>query len=92
MISTARSISITTVFTTTRMMWPCWAKLTWEQPSRSVSTGERFWAIRAAALTGVGLSTNQFPTDFSNLTEAAEIRSNGSLILHGGYAGIELLY
>jgi hypothetical protein len=51
-----------------------------------------FLGFRAAALTGVGLSTNQFPTDFSNLTEAAEIRSNGSLILHGGYAGIELLY
>ncbi len=51
-----------------------------------------FLGYRAAALTGVGLSTNQFPTDFSNLTEAAEIRSNGSLILHGGYAGIELLY
>ena len=51
-----------------------------------------FLGYRAAAITGVGLSTNQFPTDFSNLTEAGVIQSNGSLILHGGYAGIELLY
>ncbi len=51
-----------------------------------------FFGYRAAAVTGVGLSTNQFPTDFSNLTEAGVIQSNGSLILHGGYAGIELLY
>ena len=51
-----------------------------------------FFGYRAAAVTGVGLSTNQLPTDFSNLTEAGVIQSNGSLILHGGYAGIELLY
>jgi len=51
-----------------------------------------FFGYRAVAITGVGLSTNQFPTDFSNLTEAGVIQSNGSLILHGGYAGIELLY
>ena len=51
-----------------------------------------FCGYRAAALAGVGLSTNQFPTDFSELDAAAMIRSNGSLILHGGYAGIELLY
>ena len=51
-----------------------------------------FFGYRAVAIAGVGLSTNQFPTDFSNLTEAGVIHSNGSLILHGGYAGIELLY
>jgi len=51
-----------------------------------------FFGYRAAAISGVGLSTNQFPTDFSNLTEAGVIQSNGSLILHGGYAEIELLY
>ncbi len=51
-----------------------------------------FFGYRAVAISGVGLSTNQFPTDFSNLTEAGVIQSNGSLILHGGYAGIELLY
>lgn len=51
-----------------------------------------FFGYRAAALAGVGLSTNQFPTNFSELDEARIIRSNGSLILHGGYGGIELLY
>ncbi|HIA18879.1 MAG TPA: hypothetical protein EYN03_08980 [Planctomycetes bacterium] len=51
-----------------------------------------FFGYRAVAIAGVGLSTNQFPTDFSNLTEAGVIHSNGSLILHGGYTGIELLY
>ena len=51
-----------------------------------------FFGYRAAAIAGVGLSTNQFPTDFSNLSEAGVIQSNGSLILHGGYGGIELLY
>ena len=51
-----------------------------------------FLGYRAVALTGVALPTNQFPTDFSDLPGASVIRSNGSLILHGGYAGIELLY
>ncbi|MFP6576963.1 MAG: hypothetical protein VB912_17515, partial [Pirellulaceae bacterium] len=51
-----------------------------------------FFGYRAVGIAGVGLSTNQFPTDFSNLTEAGVIHSNGSLILHGGYAEIELLY
>ncbi|HIA20791.1 MAG TPA: hypothetical protein EYN03_09675 [Planctomycetes bacterium] len=51
-----------------------------------------FFGYRAVALAGAALSTNQFPEDFSQLDEAAVIRSNGSLILHGAYAGIELLY
>lgn len=41
---------------------------------------------RAVALTGVALPTNQIPHHFGDIDGVANIDSNGSMILHGGYA------
>jgi hypothetical protein len=48
---------------------------------------------RAVALTGVALSTNQIPGDYlAALDSLRSVDSNGSLILHGAYAGLEFNY
>ena len=44
---------------------------------------------RAVALTGVALATNQIPRDLRGIDDVINVDSNGSLILHGSYAGIE---
>jgi hypothetical protein len=49
-------------------------------------------AYRAVAITGVALSVDQMPEDFSNEAEVALIDSNGSLIIHGVQAGVECRY
>lgn len=43
---------------------------------------------RAVAATGVALTNNQIPTYLCDIQDACNIDSNGSLILHGVYAGI----
>ena len=44
---------------------------------------------RAIAATGIALAPNQIPYDFSYIPGVRYIDSDGSLILHGAYAGIE---
>lgn len=49
---------------------------------------------RALAVNGVALSTSQIAQDweFTDLQRAAQIDSNDSLILHGGYMGVEFAW
>jgi Putative beta barrel porin-7 (BBP7) len=49
-------------------------------------------AYRAVAISGVALSTDQIPEDFSNQEHVALIDSDGSLIIHGVQAGVEFRY
>ncbi len=49
-------------------------------------------AYRAVAISGVGLSVDQMPEDFSNEAEVALIDSDGSLIIHGVQVGAECRY
>jgi hypothetical protein len=49
-------------------------------------------AYRAVAISGVALSVDQMPEDFSNREQVASIDSNGSLIIHGVQAGVEFRY
>ena len=44
---------------------------------------------KVLAVSGYADSINQFPNTFTSLVDAAEIKNNNSLILHGIYAGIE---
>lgn len=51
------------------------------------------FGYRMVAVTGVALTGNQIPTaTYTDLTDVAIIDSNGSLILHGGYASLEFCY
>lgn len=56
----------------------------------------RNWSVyggyRGIAATGVALTTNQIPTFFGDLNDARSIDSNGSLILHGAYAGVSFAW
>ena len=47
---------------------------------------------RAVGITGVALTTDQIPLYFADIGGVRNINSDGSLILHGGYFGIEFLY
>jgi hypothetical protein len=51
------------------------------------------WSVyggyRAVAITGVALGDNQFPAFLAAADELADVDSNGSLILHGAFAGVE---
>ncbi|GIW96149.1 MAG: hypothetical protein KatS3mg110_4190 [Pirellulaceae bacterium] len=48
---------------------------------------------RAVALTGVALSTNQIPLDnIWTVDSVRNVDSNGSLILHGAFAGVSINY
>jgi hypothetical protein len=49
-------------------------------------------AYRAVAVSGVALSVNQIPEDFSNRAEVALVDSNGSIIIHGVQVGTEFRY
>ena len=46
-------------------------------------------AYRALAVTGVALSPDQVPDYFYDMAEAQQIKSSGSLILHGFQLGVE---
>lgn len=49
---------------------------------------------RVLALSGVGLATNQLPyaRSYTDLRKVGDIDRNGSLILHGAYAGVEFCW
>jgi hypothetical protein len=47
---------------------------------------------RVVGLSGVALPTDQIYPDLRGINDVALIASNGSLILHGGYAGLEFNY
>lgn len=47
---------------------------------------------RALGISGVALAPDQIPYDFSNVREIERVNTNGDLILHGGYAGLEWCY
>jgi len=48
---------------------------------------------RAIGLTGVALSTNQIPVDFIGAIDSLRsVDTNGSLIAHGAFAGLEYCY
>ena len=49
-------------------------------------------AYRAVAVSGVALSVDQIPEDFSNSAEVALIDANGSIIIHGVQVGAEYTY
>jgi hypothetical protein len=45
---------------------------------------------RAVGASGVALPTNQIYPDLRGINDVENIDSNGHVILHGGYAGIEI--
>ncbi|MDA7950315.1 MAG: BBP7 family outer membrane beta-barrel protein, partial [Pirellulaceae bacterium] len=47
---------------------------------------------RAVAVSGVALATGQFPQNFEDIDGVAEVQSNGSLILHGAYLGLDYTF
>lgn len=47
---------------------------------------------RVVAVSGVALTENQIPTYFAGLDDVREIDSNGDLLLHGAYAGLEFCF
>lgn len=47
---------------------------------------------RALGVSGVALAADQIPYNFNNVAEITRIKSNGELILHGGYAGLEFCF
>ena len=47
------------------------------------------FGYREMAATSIALTTNQISPDSRGLGDFALIHSNGSLILHGAYAGVE---
>lgn len=54
------------------------------------------WRLRAGyrviAISGIALTTEQVPVYFQDIDGVANIDSECSLVLHGGYAGVELNY
>jgi len=50
------------------------------------------FGYRAVAITGVALPGDQIPASFADIDGVSDINSDGSLILHGGYAGLEFNY
>ena len=47
---------------------------------------------RVVAVSGVAMATEQIPFNFAGIEDVEDIDSNGSLILHGGYAGLEFTW
>ncbi|MEQ8784982.1 MAG: BBP7 family outer membrane beta-barrel protein [Pirellulaceae bacterium] len=47
---------------------------------------------RAVGVTGLALTTNQIPMDLRGLNDVNAVDTNGSLILHGAYAGAEFTW
>ena len=58
-----------------------------------ISCRSRFnFGYRAIGVSGVALAGDQVPNNFSSIPEVREIDNSGSLILQGGYAGLEMSY
>jgi hypothetical protein len=51
-----------------------------------------FIGYKAIAVTGVALSDNQIPHYLAAEDELSQINTNGSLIVHGGFAGLEFCF
>ncbi len=51
-----------------------------------------FIGYKAIAVTGVALSDNQIPHYLAAADEFQQINSSGSLVVHGGFAGLEFSY
>ena len=51
-----------------------------------------YGGYRVIALTGLALPTNQLPANFADTLGVSEVKSNGSMILHGLQAGIEFAF
>jgi hypothetical protein len=49
-------------------------------------------AYRAIGITGVALSSDQMPENFSTLDHVALVDANGSIIIHGVQVGVECRY
>ncbi len=47
---------------------------------------------RALGVSGVALAADQMPFDYSDEDELSRANSNGSLLLHGGYYGLEFCF
>lgn len=50
------------------------------------------FGYRLIAVNGVALAPNQFPYNFTDARDIERIDSNGSLLLHGGYAGAQFCF
>lgn len=50
------------------------------------------FGYRLIAVNGVALAPNQFPYNFTDANDIQRIDSNGSLLLHGGYAGAQFCF
>jgi hypothetical protein len=59
------------------LRWQLWKRLAFRGGYRVLSASR------------VALSTDQFPTFFSDLSDVAAINADGSLLMHGGYAGAQ---
>lgn len=58
-----------------------------------ISCRSRFnFGYRAIGVSGVALAGDQVPNNFASIPEIREIDNSGSLILQGGYAGLEMSY
>ena len=51
-----------------------------------------FAGYRLIAATGIGLADHQFLTYVVDIPEYSRIKSNGNLLLHGGFAGLEFRF
>ncbi len=50
------------------------------------------FGYRTFGVAGVALAADQIPADFRRAESAKNVNSNGSLLLHGGYAGMEFCF
>ena len=50
------------------------------------------FGYRALGVAGIALAADQIPVDFRRTARAQDANSNGSLLLHGGYAGLEFCF
>ena len=51
-----------------------------------------FAGYRLIAATGIGLADHQFLTYVVDIPEYSRIKSNGNLLLHGAFAGVEFRF
>jgi len=61
--------------------------------------GYRFtqhWRLRAGyrlvGISGIALAPNQIPYNFAGIQDVVNVDSNGSMLIHGGYAGLEFMW
>jgi hypothetical protein len=56
----------------------------------------QYWALtvgyRAVTATGIAQPFEQIPQNFAGLNDAADINRNGSVLIHGAYAGVSYNY